>query len=539
MAQSSVLPSQFAALQAGLFVSLVTKLDQKGRTHGVCRASSRVQASSWHGMLLLILPSIAFTDKTEATVTAATAVASATDQETHKHAGDNRAHDSCSNDLDCQLNGECIEQGRECPPDGPGPCSHKCVCDPGWGGDDCGDLQLEVGEIAYGCYPTVPLTCDYSSWGGGPPVFDTKHRVWVMFQDEISKHCGLSEWSYMSTIVRTSSTNGPAGPYKKDEVVLGTQSHNAYYVHDPKSGKHLIYHVNSGTGGKAEELTGCTNGTTPRKSGAELERLRAPKPLRSDGVGDTTCEEAHDCLPPVIHESTSLSGPWKRVGMRGVYPPQFPTTNGGTRIRGALNPAPVIFDNGTVLALYKVNQTIWAMRAPDYRGPYEAIGEIFHPFAKGSFTEDPATHVLQEDPTLWRDARGNFHALMHPLGNDGAGRGHGFSYDGVTWHWSDPSHRGRTAFQASIKVEGKTIPVTDVERLRIWVNPKTGHPELLFYASGGQHQPVHADGLQRSFTVVQRIRTTAPVRSTVAAVKPAPAPRLHTSRDAVQTLAPR
>ena len=496
----------------------------------------RVQASSCAGMLLLVLPSIAFTNKAEATVTAeatATAQATATDQAS--------AHDSCSKDLDCQLNGKCIEQGRECPPDGHGPCSssprRQCVCDPGWGGDDCGDLQLEVGEIAYGCYPTVPLTCDYSSWGGGPPVWDAEHKVWVMFQDEISKHCGLSEWSYMSTIVRTSSSD-PAGPYKKDEVVLGTQSHNAYYVHDPKSDKHLIYHVNSGTGGKAEELTGCTNGTTPHKSKEELKRLRAPKPSRSDGVGDTTCEEAHDCLPPVIHESTSLSGPWKRVEMRGVYPPQFPTSNGGTRIRGALNPAPIIFDNGTVLALYKVNQTIWAMRAPDYTGPYEAIGEIFHPFAKGSFTEDPATHVLQEDPTLWRDARGNFHALMHPLGN-GAGRGHGFSYDGLTWHWSDPSHRGRPAFHASIKVEGKTVSITDVERLRIWVNPKTSQPELLFYASGGQHQPVHADGIQRSFTVVQRIRTKAPVRS-VAAVKPAPpAPRLHTSRDTVQTLAPR
>ena len=511
-------------------------------------------------LLLLVWPSIAFTNKAETTVareaaatakttvaqeataTAKTTVAweaAATDQAT-------ATDHSCSIDLDCQLNGKCIEQRRECPPGGHGPCSaspsgRQCVCDPGWGGDDCGDLQLEVGEIAYGCYPTDPLTCDYSSWGGGPPVWDTKHRVYVMFQDEISKHCGLSEWSYMSTIVRTSSVHGPAGPYKKDEVVLGAQSHNAYYVYDPKSGKHLIYHVNSGTGGKAEELTGCTNGTTPHKPEEELRQLRAPKPSRSDGVGDTTCEEAHDCLPPVIHESTSLSGPWKRVEMRGVYPPQFPTSNGGTRIRGALNPAPIIFDNGTVLALYKVNQTIWAMRAPDYTGPYEAIGEIFHPFAKGSFTEDPATHVLQEDPTLWRDARGNFHALMHPLGN-GAGRGHGFSYDGLTWHWSDPSHRGRPAFHASIKVEGKTVSITDVERLRIWVNPKTSQPELLFYASGGQHQPVHADGVQRSFTVVQRIRTKAPVRS-VAAVKPAPAPRhaprLHTSRDAVQTLAPR
>ena len=53
--------------------------------------------------------------------------------------------------------------------------------------------------------------------------------------------------------------------------------------------------------------------------------------------------------------------------MRGLYPPQFPDSNGGIKVRGVTNPAPVIFPNGTVLALYKVNKTIWAMRAPDYR----------------------------------------------------------------------------------------------------------------------------------------------------------------------------
>ena len=475
--------------------------------------------------MLLLLPSTAFVDRTGTAFADQAAV-----------------YDSCTNNLDCQLNGVCSERARDCPPDGHGPCSsaprgRSCHCDPGWDGDDCGDLQLEVGEIAYGCYPTVPLTCDYSSWGGGPPVWDAQRGVWVMFQDEISKHCGLSEWSYMSTIVRTSSSD-PAGPYKKDGVVLDTQSHNAYYVFDPKSGKHLIYHVNSATGGRHKELTDCTNGTTPRRSeDGELKRLRQ---LRAGEQGDATCEESHDCLPPVIHESTSLSGPWKRVEMRGAYPPQFPTSNGGIKIRGALNPAPVIFENGTVLALYKVNQTVWAMRAPDYRGPYEAIGEIFHPYSTRQFTEDPATHVLQEDPTLWRDVRGNFHALMHPLGN-GSGRGHGFSHDGLTWHWADPSERGRPAFHASIKVAGRVVKITDVERLRIWVNPKTSQPELLFYASGGDHQPIRADGVQRSFTAVQRIRTKAPARSELA-IKPAlssSAPRLHTSRDAAPTLSPR
>ena len=83
--------------------------------------------------------------------------------------------------------------------------------------------------------------------------------------------------------------------------------------------------------------------------------------------------------------------------------------------------------------------------------------------------------------------------------------------DGVTWHWADPVLRGRAAFHASITTpDGKVVSLPDAERLRVWVNPKTNHPELFFYASGGAHQPVAADGAQRSFTVVQRVRTAAP-----------------------------
>lgn len=180
-------------------------------------------------------------------------------------------------------------------------------------------------------------------------------------------------------------------------------------------------------------------------------------------------------------------------------------------ITGVKNPAPVIFENGSVLALYKKNRTIWAMRAPSFKGPYEAIGEIFHASKENTSRENASMHVSQEDPTLWRDARGNFHALMHPL--EGTMRGHGFSEDGVTWHWADPAKRGRAAFHTSITApDGKLMSVPDAERLRIWVNPKTRQPELFFYASGGDHQPVAADGAQRSFTVVQRIRTAVPAR---------------------------
>ena len=52
------------------------------------------------------------------------------------------------------------------------------------------------------------------------------------------------------------------------------------------------------------------------------------------------------------------------------------------------------------------------------------------------------------------------------------------------------------------------VKVTDVERPKVWVNPATGQPELLFFASGGPSgQPTEADGYARGFTVAQRIHT--------------------------------
>ena len=34
-----------------------------------------------------------------------------------------------------------------------------------------------------------------------------------------------------------------------------------------------------------------------------------------------------------------------------------------------------------------------------------------------------------EDPCIWRDHRGHFHALFH------FGASHAYSADGLTWHW--------------------------------------------------------------------------------------------------------
>ena len=60
-----------------------------------------------------------------------------------------------------------------------------CVCDTGWRGDDCGQLDLDpTPHVAYGFTSTSAV----SSWGGGPPAWDPVTQKYHLFVSEIAGH---------------------------------------------------------------------------------------------------------------------------------------------------------------------------------------------------------------------------------------------------------------------------------------------------------------------------------------------------------------
>ena len=65
-----------------------------------------------------------------------------------------RHKDACASP-DCELNGVCSTGG-------------SCVCDRGWKGAACGQLDIGPRRLAYGNGVTPNTSC----WGGGPPVLD-------------------------------------------------------------------------------------------------------------------------------------------------------------------------------------------------------------------------------------------------------------------------------------------------------------------------------------------------------------------------------
>merc|ERR1712203_1342869 len=132
------------------------------------------------------------------------------------------------------------------------------------------------------------------------------------------------------------------------------------------------------------------------------------------------------------------------------------------------------------------HDTIWLVRAPSFKGPYEFV------FDRPVFENETFN---EEDPDLWRDHRGNFHALFHFT------RGHAWSKDGLEWHWGG----GRSAWTTTVRLQNGTLwKLRDTERPRIWVNPSTRQPELFFVASAGNRKQPAGQG-DRGFTVVQRI----------------------------------
>lgn len=288
----------------------------------------------------------------------------------------------CTSNHDCQLNGVCDK------------ASGRCRCDAAWKGTSCQELALDDdGSYAYGG-PDSGIT----SWGGGPPAFDSATGNWTLFVTEIAGHCGLSEWGSQSTVV-AATARWPAGPFHRQHVVISYQAHNPYYVFDKSAHLHAIFHIGNGIG--VTQPKNCTNGTTP--DGTQMPVLPVGtvtgatfSSVQHVGtramLAHTTAQDPSLCpcacgpCGSWVHTAPSLGGPWRRQSL------SFNAANKTTGGSGFVldNPAPYVFDNGTVLVLTrKINwcvmhppcdkpralTEVWLARAPQLIGPYEIIGD--------------------------------------------------------------------------------------------------------------------------------------------------------------------
>ena len=155
----------------------------------------------------------------------------------------------CSTDWDCSLAGDCV--------------SGACVCDAWATGDDCSYLNmLPVDPDRLGYLDPV-----HSSWGG-TVLHSAKDKQWHMYMAEIDcpngtwgrpshpggppsggpgkaggqTRCGLGNWGGSSQVAHAVASH-PAGPYQRQELVLGQEHHNPETKVSPFDGSWNIYSI--------------------------------------------------------------------------------------------------------------------------------------------------------------------------------------------------------------------------------------------------------------------------------------------------------
>ena len=107
-----------------------------------------------------------------------------------------RAPFSCNTDLQCQLNGRCVD-GR-------------CKCDAGWRGASCGQLTLGSSSPAMRA-SKAPADGGGWSWGGSP-IVDGSGR-WHLYYSLMVNACGLLHYQTNSVVKHAVSDDGPLGPW--------------------------------------------------------------------------------------------------------------------------------------------------------------------------------------------------------------------------------------------------------------------------------------------------------------------------------------
>eukprot|EP00040_Diaphanoeca_grandis_P007491 m.41121 g.41121 ORF g.41121 m.41121 type:complete len:447 (-) comp18709_c0_seq2:30-1370(-) len=360
---------------------------------------------------------------------------------------------ACMSDVSCRLNGACDEQ------------SGKCVCDQGWTGEFCQYLDLLPGHVAYGS-PSTPNT---SAWGGGPPTWDETTQQYHLFATEIAGNCGMATWGRMSQMVHATSPTSN-GPYTRVSTALPTETHNVFYVYSKPDKMHLIYAIGpSNNPPSCNPRVQCFNGTTPGTTSLK------PPP----GWAPETCAVRDMSIR--VHYSPSLDGPWLQSN---ISLPDVPyVASPGS------NPAPLIFDNGTVLVMTRsanqmiINgtdqhyQNVWLFSAPSWNSTYTWV---HGPGDNGAMCI--GGDMQTEDPVLWKGRRG-YHAIFHQ------NLTHAWSTDALNWHWSSEA-TATTMFQAP---DGSLQIREDHERPRV-VLTHDGDVDALFIAS--MESPYHSDAAQ-------------------------------------------
>jgi hypothetical protein len=367
----------------------------------------------------------------------------------------------CTNDAGCSFNGRCLVGGR-------------CACDAAWRGGCCETLAFESAVRGAGLHSVEADGHNTSSWGGSV-LRDEKTGTYHMWAAEMVRHCGINAWTENSRIVHaTSSTAG--GKYTRRGQVFGVFSHEPNAVRDPDTGEWVLFftaHIPAGASPAPHKPEcNCTDGSTVHQCGGT-------------GVEGGT----------FVSWASSPDGPWT--------PPLHLFTADARQ--SDTNLAPVILPGGKLVGIWRIwLKGSWPhlVTASNYKDPAS--------YNWGNTTPSRTSPLFPglgsagtEDPALYLDKQGRFHALFHnmqPGGNRPATNlGHAYSRTGTSW-----TYTGVCGNSSGTYTDGTTFAFSRRERPHpVFAEDGT---TIVAVTNGVQYKDSTTKGGDAVFTFLQPIK---------------------------------
>ena len=241
-------------------------------------------------------------------------------------------------------------------------------------------------------------------------INDTIVGVYHMYAAEMTRHCGINSWTRNSQLIHATSDN-PTGTYKRHDVIRTPFAHEPDVAMGP-NGEFVLFwsefHYKT-------PLCNCTDGST--------------------------LPSCHAMLPAAqfynyMSYSMDPNGPWS-----DPVPVVAPEPR-----RGDTNFAPVILKDGSLVGFSRRwlqdgsrNHLVTASNWNDPSTYVESQEEIW-PHLPGPGTEDPF---------LYLDGNGRFHAIFHnmyPEDNQENCGGHAYSMDGKNWVYGGKAFDNHVVF---------------------------------------------------------------------------------------------
>lgn len=306
-------------------------------------------------------------------------------------------------EADCVLNGICK--------------GGQCVCDPGWTGDRCNQLNLKPPDRLK---PHGYYNGSMPTWGGDIIYEDGRYHAFITAKAFTTPPLDESDNYICNTAIAHLEGPTPAGPFTFAEFALPVYHHEAHAIVAP-DGTVLIFMI--------------------KYDGGELPDLLSEECLRNG------YNKSHEVI--AVAWSSSVYGPWKEKVLLNPWPGPEDKKSWLCQTNC---PSVTFAPNGTAIMAFRsiqcdrdipyVNNTrekIAIATAPHWSGPYtihskEPVFGWRVPDDWPSSLVTPGQIMTNEDPFIWRTARG-YHMLVHcQLQPYSKTRGaYGYSQDGLSW----------------------------------------------------------------------------------------------------------